>query len=117
MRGAEYSWNDDPKLIHKICALLAGIAVILTKNSQSIRRDDAFRGRVCLPFLETCTEKELEYLPRMHYLADSDDWVIYTLPSAKSKSARSSLPSIEFRGRGFDGCCQACLLFMKTVEM
>lgn len=113
MRGAEYSWNDDPKTLHKICALLAGIAVILTKNAQSIRRDDAFRGRVSLPFLETCIEKQFESMPRLQYLPDSDDWIIYTLKS----SSHSGMPWVEYRGRGFDGCCQACLLFMRSVDM
>lgn len=110
MRGAEYSFGEDDNLIHKICALLAGIAVILTKNAQSIRRDDAFRGRVSLPFLETKLEKAFEFMPRLHYVADTDDWVVYTM------SAKTRMPSVEFRGGGFEGCCQACLLFMQSVD-
>ena len=30
MRGAEYSFADDPKVIHKICALLAGIGLCIS---------------------------------------------------------------------------------------
>jgi len=110
MRGATYSWSDDPKTIHKICALLAGIAVILTKNAQSIRRDDAFQGRMSLPFLETCIEPQHEYQPRMQYVSESDDWIVYKL------SSKTGMPNIEFRGNGFEGCCQACLLFMNYVD-
>ena len=110
MRGAEYSFADDPKRLHKTCALLAGIAVILTKNAQSVRRDDAFRGRVILPFLETNIEKQYEFLPRLQYIFESDDWVVYRV------NGKTGLPVVEFRGSGYEGCCQACLLFMSTVE-
>ena len=110
MRGAEYCFADDPSLLYKTCALLAGIAVILTVNAQSIRRDDAFRGRVLLPFLETKIEPQFEYKPRLQYLADTDDWVVYNIKRS------TGLPVVEFRGCGFDGCCQACLLFMKSVD-
>jgi hypothetical protein len=110
MRGAEYSFADDPKIIHKICALLAGIAVILTKNAQSIRRDDAFQGRVSLPFLETKLEKRFEFMPRLHYISDSNDWVVYKM------SSKTGMPIVEFRGGGYEGCCQACLLFMNSVD-
>ena len=110
MRGAEYCFADDPSLLYKTCALLAGIAVILTVNAQSIRRDDAFRGRVLLPFLETKIEPQFEYKPRLQYLADTDDWVVYDIKRS------TGLPVVEFRGSGFDGCCQACLLFMKSVD-
>ena len=110
MRGAEYSFADDPVIIHKICALLAGIAVILTKNAQSIRRDDAFQGRVSLPFLETKLEKRFEFLPRLHYISDSDDWVVYRM------SSKTGMPIVEFRGGGYEGCCQASLLFMDSVD-
>ena len=110
MRGASYSWTDDEKVIHKICSILAGIAVVMTKNAQSIRRDDAFCGRVSLPFLETRMDPGSEFLPRMHYVADSDSWVVYKM------SSKSGLPSVDFQGYGFEGCCQACLLFMKSVE-
>ena len=110
MRGAEYSFAEDQNIIHKMCALLAGIAVILTKNAQSIRRDDAFRGRVSLPFLETKLEKQFEFLPRMQYVSETDDWVVYTI------SGKTGMPSVEFRGGGYEGCCQACLLFMNSVD-
>ena len=110
MRGAEYSFADDPKVLHKICALLAGVAVILTKNAQSIRRDDAFRGRVCLPFLETKIEKQFEFLPRLHYLSETDEWIVWKL------SSKTRMPMVEFRGVGYEGCCRACLLFMNSVD-
>jgi hypothetical protein len=110
MRGASYSWTDDEKVIHKVCSILAGIAVVMTKTAQSIRRDDAFCGRVSLPFLETRIDSGSEFLPRMHYVADSDSWVVYKM------SSKSGLPSVDFQGVGFEGCCQACLLFMNSVE-
>ena len=53
MRGAEWSWKSDPDPIHRVSAVLAGMAVILAKTPDLIRKGDAFRGRVTLPFLET----------------------------------------------------------------
>ena len=53
MHGARWTWDKDADPVHKMCALLAGVAVMLCKNAQSIRKDDMFYGRVTMPFLET----------------------------------------------------------------
>lgn len=110
MRGAEYSFADDPNEIHKTCALLAGIAVCLTKNAQSIRKDDAFRGRVSLPFLETRCDPCDEFKPRMQFTPDTREWIIYKLKPG------TNLPNIEFKASGFEGFCRACILFMQSVD-
>jgi hypothetical protein len=110
MRGAEYSFAEDIVEIHKVCALLAGIAVLLTKNAQSMRRDDAFMGRVQLPFLEAQLESRFEFEPRMAYLGDTNEWIVYRLDK------KTRMPVTELKAVGFRGCCDACLLFMLSVD-
>ena len=62
MRGARYTYDEDPNPLHKACALLAGVVVHLggggTTNDVT-RRRDAFAGRVDLPFLETRASRAL----------------------------------------------------------
>jgi len=82
MRGARWTYDNDADEIHKICALLAGIAVMQCRDAQSVRKDDIFGGRVSLPFLETFPPEP--GTTRLALLESTDEWVVYTV-DAKSK--------------------------------
>ena len=58
--------------------MLAGIAILTTKGGDDpIRKLDAFRGRVALPFLETvgAINKGL----RLTLVPDARRWILYSL--------------------------------------
>jgi len=107
MRGARWTYDNDADEIHKICALLAGIAVMQCRDAQSVRKDDIFGGRVSLPFLETFPPEP--GTTRLALLESTDEWVVYTV-DAKSK------PTVKLRQRGFDGLKQSMLVFSRTVQ-
>ena len=72
-RGAEWSWKDDPDPLHKVCALLSGLCLLLAGNdagNDAMRKDAAFNGRVFLQFLQSSApprraERLLIHVPTM----------------------------------------------------
>jgi len=109
MRGAEWCWGKDENELHKMAALLAGIAVLLAKDQHSIRKDDAFEGRVDFSFLET--RPPMAGVSRMALLENSAEWVVY------STDERTGRPVVQLRASGFEGLCQAALLFVSHLKL
>jgi hypothetical protein len=107
MRGANWSWESDPDQIHKMSAVLAGLAVILAKTSDSVRKGNAFAGRVGLPFVD-CTPPPPGVL-RLGLVSSTGDWVVY-------KTNSSGKPRVTCRSTGFDGFCECVLLFSQSVR-
>ena len=106
MCGSEWVWKNDENEVHKMCCLLAGIAIILASKTQhAIRKEDAFGGRVQLPFLETPPPRP--DVRRMALIPSENQWILYTVSS-------SGKPTVQFRQRGFEGFQQAVLLFMSS---
>ena len=106
MRGAKWTWEKDEDRVHKMCALLAGIAVQMCRNAQSVRKDDMYRGRLQLPFLETQPAEPSAV--RMALLEHSNEWVVYQM-SAKA------VPVVKLRQQGFDGMVSAALQFVSML--
>ena len=106
MRGARWSWEKDADPTHRMCALLAGLAVQLCDDAQSVRKDDMCKGRVVLPFLETHAPSAGTV--RLQLLEHSHEWVVYTLD-------RKGKPKVRLRQRGFEGMVQAVLAFSRTI--
>lgn len=106
MRGAKWTWEKDDDLLHKMCALLAGIAVQMCENAQSVRRDDMFRGRVQLPFLET--HPVGPGVVRLALLEHSHEWVVYSM-NPKGQ------PTVKLRQAGFEGLVAASLQFVSSL--
>lgn len=106
MRGAKWSWEKDADPLHQMCALLAGLAVQMCTNAQSVRRDDMFGGRVQLPFLETHPVEP--GVVRMALVEHSHEWVVYST-NAKGE------PTVKLRQAGYDGMVAAALLFVGTL--
>jgi hypothetical protein len=108
MRGADWSWAEDTNEVHRMCALLAGLCMLTTGrgDKDAIRKNDAFRGRVQLPFLQT--RSPAPGVSRLGYVPHMDQWMIYTV-------GRNGLPKVELKHMGFDGLCLAALHLMRTV--
>tara|TARA_Y100000385_G_C13095642_1_gene641122 strand:- start:89 stop:1228 length:1140 start_codon:yes stop_codon:yes gene_type:complete len=102
MRGAEWSWEKDDDQVHKAAALLAGYAVVVSKSQEFIRKGDAFRGRICLPFLE-CRPPKDGRQARLVMLSEGE-WAIFKMNS-------SGQPRVLLKQSGFGGLCM-CLLFL-----
>jgi len=80
MRGAEWSWKEDKEVVNQVAALLAGLCLILGGRGGGpdyVRKHDAFRGRVQLPFLET--NALAPGVSRMCYIPHTDEWLVYTV--------------------------------------
>jgi hypothetical protein len=104
MRGAEWSWKHDQNPTHKMCALLAGLCITFAGrggSADAIRKKDAFRGRVHLPFLETAAARpgdlRISFVPHRH------EWVVYTVGGGGK-------PTVQLKHAGLEGLCQAALL-------
>lgn len=107
MRGANWSWESDPDPVHKLCAVLAGMAVILAKTADAVRKGDAFMGRVTLPFID-CAPPPAG-VSRLGLVASAGDWAVF-------KISQSGKARVNYRGHAMDGFKQAALLFARTVR-
>ena len=105
MRGAEWSWSRDEDHVHKAAALLAGYAVVIAKSQDFIRRGDAFRGRVCLPFLEARPAKDGSQARLV--MLSGGEWAIF-------KASSSGQPRVLIKQSGFGGLCMCVLYLSKS---
>lgn len=105
MRGPMYEYRsekaDDTT---RACALLAGMAVLLCKSQDSIRKQDAFSGRVILPFLETipCSGSILTTVP------GSSAWAVFEM--------RNDSPKIQLKQEGLAGLKKGLLLLNSRIK-
>jgi hypothetical protein len=89
-----------------MAALLAGLALITTRNKDGVRNGVAFNGRVSLPFLE-CPPPP-ENVSRLALVPQTGDWVVY-------KQKQSGEPTVKFRGQGLEGFEDAVLTMTSTL--
>ena len=108
MRGSNWSWASDSDPIHKISAVLAGLAVILAQTSDNVRKGDAFMGRVTLPFIE-CKPPDSQNAPKLGLLPQSGEWIVY-------KVSKAGQPTVMCRATGFHGFCECALLFSSSIR-
>jgi hypothetical protein len=107
MRGTTFEWETGSDPIHKVSAVLAGLAIILANDQTSIRKGDAFAGRVMLPFLE-CSPSE-NRATRLGMVEETGEWIVFHNNS-------SGKPRVRFRGSGFGAFCEAALLFSTQIK-
>jgi len=104
MAGTEFIWLHGTNPLERACAILAGVAVLITKGGEDpIRKQDAFVGRVGLPFFETTPPNP--GVKRLALVPDQRRWVLY-------KVGKDNVPSVLCNLRGFDGFCDALLEFI-----
>lgn len=103
MQGCEYVWKYSECELKRMCALLAGIAMLTTRGTDDlVRKATAFSGLFQLPFLETITPIPRRY--RIALVPTTRSWVLYNI-SAKGT------PHVQLSKRGFDGLLFAVLAF------
>ncbi len=98
MRGAPWSFSDDPEKVHRICALLSGLAMLqLAKAKQAdVRTAVPFDGMVQIGFLEL---QPSTHKKKLVYDEEIDTWRVYS---------RDPL-TIHARGAGLEGL-KTCIL-------
>ena len=107
MRGASWSWKSDEDPIHKLAALLSGLAVIMSKQKDGIRKGDAFAGRVNLPFIE-CRPPPPD-VPRLALIQSTGEWVVYSVNG-------SGHPRVRLKETGFSGMCSGVLFLLQSTS-
>ena len=104
MAGCEFIWQHGTDPLERACALLAGAAVLTTKGGEDpMRKQDAFVGRVSLPFFET--KPPASGVKRLALLTDQKRWVLY-------KVDKKNAPHVLCNLRGFEGLCDCLLEFL-----
>lgn len=109
MRGAEWSWREDEEVVHQMAALLAGLCILVGGRgggADYVRKGDAFRGRVQLPFLET--PAPAPNVSRICYVPHSDEWMVY---SVNQRGAAK----VQLRHLGMEGLKMAVMLVAKEL--
>ena len=98
MRGAPWSFSDDPEKVHRVCALLSGLAMLqLAKAKQAdVRTAVPFDGMVQIGFLEL---QPSTHKKKLVYDEEIDTWRVYS---------RDPL-TIHARGAGLEGL-KTCVL-------
>ena len=104
MAGSEWIWENGTDELERLCCLMAGLAVLTTKGGEDpIRKQDAFVGRVSLPFFET--KPPASGVKRLALLTDQRRWVLY-------KVDKKNAPHVLCNLRGFEGLCDCLLEFL-----
>jgi hypothetical protein len=108
LRGSAWEYEHSESEVVRMCALLAGLAVIMGRSGD-MRKDDAFGGRVMLPFFETAPPAEPSAV-RLALLPETGSWLVW------AQDPRSKEPRVEMRQPGYEGCLQAVLVFSSYVR-
>ena len=106
MRGAVWSFETDPDPVHKMSALLAGLALVISKHRDDIRKGNAFGGRVVLPFIDSAPIAPL--VSRLGLVSDTGDWVVYFTDKIGN-------PKVKYKSHGYSGFCECVLLLSKSL--
>ena len=108
MAGAEWIWAQGTDELERLCCIMAGLAVLTTKGGEDpIRKQDAFCGRLQLPFLET--KPPPPEAMRITLIPHAKRWVLYRLD-------QRGMPKILCSLRGFDGFCDAALQLVASMR-
>ena len=107
LRGAVWEFDHHQDSTVRMCALLAGLAVIMGRSGD-MRKDDAFGGRVGLPFLETTPPPDGAY--RLTLLPETHSWLVWSM------DARTKELKVEMRQTGYEGFTKAVLVFSSLVR-
>ena len=105
MAGTEWIWKHGTSELERACALLAGIAVLITRGGEDpMRKQDAFMGRVTFPWLETTPPAD--GVKRLALLPEKQRWILYKI------NPKTGKPVLICSLRGFEGLCDCLLEFL-----
>jgi hypothetical protein len=105
MSGCEWIWENGTDELERMCCLLTGLAILTTKGGEDpIRKLDAFKGRVSLPWFETAAPSDDKAL-RLTLVPEARKWIVFTLGPTGSPRVVSALT-------GFEGMCESVLIML-----
>lgn len=105
MGGCEFIWENGTDELERTCCLLTGLATLTTKGGDDpIRKLDAFRGRVSLPWFETAAPDDALAL-RLTLVPEERKWIVFALGPSGSPRVVSTLT-------GFEGLCESVLIML-----
>jgi len=105
MSGCEFIWENGTDELERMCCLLTGLAILTTKGGDDpIRKLDAFKGRVSLPWFETAAPSDDKAL-RLTLVPEARKWIVFTLGPTGSPRVVSALT-------GFEGMCESVLIML-----
>jgi len=105
MSGCEFIWENGTDELERTCCLLTGLAILTTKGGDDpIRKLDAFKGRVSLPWFETAAPSDDKAL-RLTLVPEARKWIVFTLGPSGSPRVVSALT-------GFEGMCESVLIML-----
>lgn len=108
MAGSEFIWAQGTDELERLCCLMAGLAVLTTKGGEDpIRKQDAFCGRLQLPFLET--KPPPPEAMRITLIPHARRWVLFRLD-------QRGMPKILCSLKGFDGFCDVALQLVASMR-
>ena len=105
LRGAEWEWAHSESETVRACALLAGLAVLLSRGD--VRKEDAFAGRVALPFLETLPPGP--EVVRIALVESRGEWICWRQRAGGAGGAGGGVEVLTRRA-GHDGLLDAVLV-------
>lgn len=100
LRGSVWEFEHNETEVGKMSAVLAGLAIAIGRDGD-LRKDDAFLGRVRLPFFETNAPTGRCILTLS---AETDEWLVYV------QHANNPIPEVHLRAKGYDGFLRAVLV-------
>ena len=103
MQGAEWTYANSTDELDKTIILLSGLALLTTKGEDVLRKADAFKGRLQLPFLETIPPS---VGVRAILIPSENRWVLFRL--------RRGVPEILASKKGIEGLKAVCLELTKN---
>jgi len=108
MAGSEWIWAHGTDVLERMCCLIAGLAVLTTKGGEDpVRKQDAFCGRLQLPFLETAPPPREKM--RITLIPHTKRWVLYNLD-------QRGMPRVLCSLKGFEGFCDVVLQLVASLR-
>jgi hypothetical protein len=105
MSGCEFIWENGTDELERMCCLLTGLAILTTKGGDDpIRKLDAFKGRVSLPWFETAAPSDDKAL-RLTLVPEARKWIVFVIEPNGSPRVVSALT-------GFEGMCESVLIML-----
>ena len=106
MRGPTEVWNDEKSDdIMKMSAILCGMALIMCRDAAEIRTQDAFMGRIIVPFTETlpavAASASVASIVKVIFMPYSFEWISFR------EWKQSGKISVLTRAKGLEGLCAA----------
>ena len=110
MLGAEVLWEDESAELVRICVLLSGLAMLYAKDTNSVRNDRPFSGRVVLPFITNDTffltakgaRREQQSDTRLDIVLAAGEFFAVRVESGTPRRA----VAVKARGKGLEGLCR-----------